>query len=197
MKIIPSSYRVNFESTVNWLGMRPCARKRGGLGTRLPWDNEWIIESLSDSTIYMAFYTVARHVKEGEASKVLSELASKVIDSNGSDEDSLRKLLSFYDYVFLGEGQPPLILPEVARRAREEFSYWYPPVDQRHSGIDLIGNHLSFFIAHHAAIFPREMWPRSITLNNFVIRNGQKMSRSLGNVLPPQGGRGQLSARYG
>ncbi len=181
MKIIPSSYRVNFESTVNWLGMRPCARKRG-LGTRLPWDNEWIIESLSDSTIYMAFYTVARHVKDGEVSKVLGELASKVIGSNGSDEDSLNKLLSFYDYVFLGKGQP-LILPEVARRAREEFSYWYP-VDQRHSGIDLVGNHLSFFIAHHAAIFPREMWPRSITLNNFVIRNGQKMSRSLGNVLP-------------
>lgn len=181
MKIIPESYRVNFESTINWLNMRPCARKRG-LGTRLPWDNEWVIESLSDSTIYMAFYAIARHVKNSEASKVLGELASKVIQSNGEDEDSLRKLLSFYDYVFLGKGKP-LILSEVAEKARREFMYWYP-VDQRHSGIDLIGNHLSFFIAHHAAIFPRNMWPKSITLNNFLIRNGQKMSRSLGNVLP-------------
>ncbi|MFP3313958.1 MAG: leucine--tRNA ligase [Thermocladium sp.] len=181
MRIMPESYRINFESTINWLNMRPCARKRG-LGTRLPWDNEWVIESLSDSTIYMAFYTIARYVKSSDASKVLSELTSKVIQSNGTDEDALNKLLSFYDYVFLGKGKP-LILSEVAEKARREFMYWYP-VDQRHSGIDLIGNHLSFFIAHHAAIFPRDMWPKSITLNNFLIRNGQKMSRSLGNVLP-------------
>ena len=29
------------------------------VGTRLPWDEKYLIESLSDSTIYMAFYTVA------------------------------------------------------------------------------------------------------------------------------------------
>lgn len=33
-------------------------------GTRLPWDEQWLIESLSDSTIYMAFYTVA-HLLQG------------------------------------------------------------------------------------------------------------------------------------
>lgn len=35
-----------------------CSRSYG-LGTRLPWDKQWLIESLSDSTIYMAYYTVA------------------------------------------------------------------------------------------------------------------------------------------
>ena len=30
-----------------------------GLGTKLPWDEQWLIESLSDSTIYMAYYTIA------------------------------------------------------------------------------------------------------------------------------------------
>ena len=34
-----------------------CSRTYG-LGTRLPWDEQWLIESLSDSTIYMAYYTV-------------------------------------------------------------------------------------------------------------------------------------------
>lgn len=33
-------------------------------GTRLPWDEQWLIESLSDSTIYMAYYTVA-HLLQG------------------------------------------------------------------------------------------------------------------------------------
>ena len=35
-----------------------CSRTYG-LGTKLPWDEQWLIESLSDSTIYMAYYTVA------------------------------------------------------------------------------------------------------------------------------------------
>lgn len=34
------------------------------IGTRLPWDEQWLIESLSDSTIYMAYYTVA-HLLQG------------------------------------------------------------------------------------------------------------------------------------
>jgi hypothetical protein len=35
-----------------------------GLGTQLPWDEQWVIESLSDSTIYMAYYTIA-HLLQG------------------------------------------------------------------------------------------------------------------------------------
>lgn len=50
--------RRNFEATLNWLQEHACSRTYG-LGTRLPWDEQWLIESLSDSTIYMAFYTVA------------------------------------------------------------------------------------------------------------------------------------------
>ena len=37
-----------------------------GLGTRLPWDPQYLIESLSDSTIYMAFYTVAHLLQSGD-----------------------------------------------------------------------------------------------------------------------------------
>lgn len=43
-----------------------CVRARPlvTIGTRLPWDEQWLIESLSDSTIYMAYYTVA-HLLQG------------------------------------------------------------------------------------------------------------------------------------
>ena len=44
-------------STVIWY--------QNSLGTRLPWDEHWLIESLSDSTIYMAYYTVAHLLQEG------------------------------------------------------------------------------------------------------------------------------------
>ncbi len=41
-----------------WLKAWACSRSFG-LGTHLPWDEQFLIESLSDSTIYMAYYTVA------------------------------------------------------------------------------------------------------------------------------------------
>lgn len=44
--------------TLDWLTGWACSRTCG-LGTILPWDDQFVIESLSDSTIYMAYYTVA------------------------------------------------------------------------------------------------------------------------------------------
>lgn len=41
-----------------------CGHHPVTIGTRLPWDEQWLIESLSDSTIYMAYYTVA-HLLQG------------------------------------------------------------------------------------------------------------------------------------
>ena len=32
-------------------------------GTKLPWDPQYLIESLSDSTIYNAYYTVAHMIQ--------------------------------------------------------------------------------------------------------------------------------------
>ena len=36
-----------------------------GLGTKLPWDEKFVIESLSDSTLYMAYYTIS-HLMQGD-----------------------------------------------------------------------------------------------------------------------------------
>jgi leucyl-tRNA synthetase len=54
-----------FEHTLGWLRQWACSRSFG-LGTRLPWDAQYLIESLSDSTIYMAFYTVAHLLLGGD-----------------------------------------------------------------------------------------------------------------------------------
>ena len=65
----------SLESELNFISIRSVRINSGkgdikplkrtyGLGTRLPWDEDWLIESLSDSTIYMAYYTVA-HILQG------------------------------------------------------------------------------------------------------------------------------------
>ena len=65
MRIIPAEYRVEFENKVDWLKDKACARRKG-LGTRLPFDKEWLIESLGDSTIYMSYYIIARFIEKGD-----------------------------------------------------------------------------------------------------------------------------------
>jgi hypothetical protein len=49
-------------SHAGWLQQWACSRSFG-LGTRLPWDEQYLIESLSDSTIYMAYYTIAHYLQ--------------------------------------------------------------------------------------------------------------------------------------
>ena len=169
IKIIPSKYKKAFLDTIDWLDKRPCARKRG-IGTRLPWDPDWIIESLSDSTIYMAFYTIAHLIRK-----------------HSIPPESL--IPEVFDYVFLGIGSPEEVskksgIPiEVIEEMRREFTYWYP-VDHRHTGVPHISNHLSFYILHHIAIFGEKYAPKTISLNETVIREGAKMSKSKGNVIP-------------
>ncbi len=169
MKIVPEKFRADFENTIEWLQRRACARTKG-LGTPLPWDPKWIIESLSDSTIYMAFYTV-----------------DHILRSAKVDPEKLQP--EVWDYILLGKGSADEVAKKygidksVLEEARKSFSYWYP-LDSRHSGKDLIKNHLTFFIFNHAAIFPEDLWPRQIVVNGFVTLEGQKMSKSLGNIIP-------------
>ncbi|BBG26765.1 Leucine--tRNA ligase [Sulfuracidifex tepidarius] len=169
MRVIPEEARKEFEYALGWLEKRACARTRG-LGTPLPWDKKWIIESLSDSTIYMAFYTVAHKIRE-----------YKILPSQMKTE--------FWDYVMLGIGDLDEISSitginkDVIEELRKEFNYWYP-LDFRHSGRDLVPNHLSFFIFNHAGIFPEEKWPRGVAVNGLLLYEGKKMSKSLRNIVP-------------
>ena len=120
-----------------------------------------MIEALSDSTIYVAFYTIAH-------------IAMKMKPESLSEE--------LFVYVLLVKGSASGLPPE-AEEMRKQFTYWYPH-DSRHSATDLVHNHLTFFIFNHVAIFPREMWPKQIVTNGFVLMDGKKMSKSMGNIMP-------------
>ncbi len=175
MKIYPESRRAQFEAVIDWLDKKACARKIG-LGTPLPWDKEWVIESLSDSTIYMAYYTISRHM-------------NRLREEGKLDSEKLTR--EFFDYLFLEEfsekrekelEEKTGIPAETIHEMKEEFEYWYP-LDWRCSAKDLIPNHLTFFIFNHVAIFRKEHWPKGIAVNGFGTLEGTKMSKSKGNVL--------------
>lgn len=59
MELYQTETRHSFEKTLAWLNQWACARTYG-LGSQLPWDPQFLVESLSDSTIYMSYYTVAQ-----------------------------------------------------------------------------------------------------------------------------------------
>jgi leucyl-tRNA synthetase len=167
MTIIPEYYKEEFRNKIEWLKDKACARRKG-LGTRIPWDREWLIESLSDSTIYMCYYILAKYVNLG----ILKP------------ENITMELL---DYLFLNRGSLELaknsgLSKDVIRKIKEEFEYWYP-VDLRSSGKDLVANHLLFYLFHHVALFEEKYLPRAIAVNGYVSLEGQKMSKSKGPLL--------------
>ncbi len=169
MTLYPEEARTNFLNTIDWLKDKACARKTG-LGTPLPWDKEWIVETLSDSTIYMAYYTIARLI-------------------NGKNIPAKKLTDDVFDYIFLWKGDVKKIAktaklnPKLVKEMRNEFLYFYP-MDMRNSGKDLIQNHLTFYLFHHVALWPEAMWPKAIGVNGYVNVEGEKMSKSKGNIQP-------------
>ena len=169
MNILPNNIKTEFNEVIDWLHERACARQQG-LGTTLPWDKDWIVESLSDSVIYMAYYTISRFVNDGTVSP-----------------DNLTK--EFFDYILLDKGDVKLaaetskLAEDIIETMKKEFNYFYP-VDSRHSGRDLVQNHLSFFVLNHVAVFEKKLWPQEIVVNGSVMMDGAKMSKSMGNIIP-------------
>ncbi|KAL1297937.1 hypothetical protein AAFC00_006450 [Neodothiora populina] len=162
----------SFERTLDWLGQWACARSYG-LGSKLPWDPQFLVESLSDSTIYMAYYTVS-HYLHGDIYGKTKGLGN-ISPEQMTDE--------VWDYLVCRTETVKTDIPEETLHAmRREFEYWYP-LDIRVSGKDLIQNHLTFFLYIHVALFDREYWPKGIRANGHLLLNGEKMSKSTGNFL--------------
>nr|XP_057943374.1 leucine--tRNA ligase, cytoplasmic isoform X2 [Doryrhamphus excisus] len=168
--------RRNFEATLDWLQEHACSRTYG-LGTRLPWDEQWLIESLSDSTIYMAYYTVAHLLQGG----VLNGQGSSPL---GIKPEQMTK--EVWDFIFFKTSPFPKtdIPKEHLQKLRREFEYWYP-VDVRVSGKDLVPNHLSYYLYNHVAMWPNDSgkWPQAVRANGHLLLNSEKMSKSTGNFL--------------
>ena len=62
MNLYHDESRKQFEATLDWLHEHACSRSYG-LGTKMPWDEKYLIESLSDSTIFMAYYTIVHFLQ--------------------------------------------------------------------------------------------------------------------------------------
>jgi leucyl-tRNA synthetase len=172
MTVYPEAARPWFYTVIDWLREWACARTTG-FGTPLPWGKGWIIETLSDSTVYMAFYTVNKHIKQ-----------------HSIKAESLTP--EVFDYIFYGKGDLSQLEETVGIKAsllesmRSEFLYWYP-FDLRNSAKELVPNHLTFCIFHHAALFPPRHWPRAMAVNGMLMVEGKQMHKSKGNFITMKG----------
>jgi leucyl-tRNA synthetase len=172
MNIYPDVAKPWFNTVIDWLREWACARTTG-FGTPMPWGKGWIIETLSDSTVYMAFYTINKHIRQ-----------------NNIQPEALTP--EVFDYIFYGKGdktalsQTSGISVDLLDSMRSEFLYWYP-LDLRNSAKELVPNHLSFCVFHHAALFPPEHWPRAISVNGMLMVEGEGMHKSKGNFITMKG----------
>ena len=129
MTAFPEAAKPWFCTVIDWLREWACARTTG-FGTPLPWGKGWIIETLSDSTVYMAFYTINKHIKQ-----------------NNIKPQSLTP--NVFDYIFYGNGTASELEAEVGINAslldsmRSEFLYWYP-FDLRNSAKELSAKPFDF-----------------------------------------------------
>ncbi len=167
MEFYPRFYKDAMKAAIEWLRERPCARRRG-IGTKLPFDPDWVIESLSDSTIYPAVYTNVF-------------LVEKMFNKDGKiGDDNL-------EYIYFG-GDPPSSGTlgsedmKLLKRSREEMDYWYG-VDTRVTAYPHLSNHLAFYIMNHAALFREAAQPKGLVISGLVTSEGSKISKSKGNVV--------------
>ncbi|SCW03348.1 LAFE_0G08438g1_1 [Lachancea fermentati] len=173
MQLFAPEVKNAFEGCLDWLKNWAVCRTYG-LGTKLPWDEKYLVESLSDSTIYQAFYTIAHLLFKDYYGNEVGPLGIKAEQMTPE----------VFDYIFQhSDDTTGIEIPlQSLQRLRREFEYFYP-LDVSISGKDLIPNHLTFFIYTHVALFPKKFWPRGIRANGHLMLNNAKMSKSTGNFM--------------
>ena len=110
----------------------------------------------------MSYYTIAKYLRNMNADDLNPAFFDKVLLDIDSDDVKVDS--------------------ETVAEIQDEFNYWYP-LDWRLSAKDLVGNHLSFLMFHHSAIYPKEKWPRGTVVFGMGLLEGNKMSSSKGNVI--------------
>ena len=169
LTIYPEKYRLTFSKIIDWIDLRATEREQG-LGTKFPFNPKHIIESLSDSTMYMCFFTFVQLLRSAQV-----------------QPEALKP--AFFDYVLLGKGSAESVSiatgmdSMLVQKCRDSFKYWYRNTSNN-SGPDLVPNHYPMYFFNHVAFFEKEYWPKQFVINGFVNYEGQKMSKSLGNIIP-------------
>ncbi|MGF3554087.1 MAG: leucine--tRNA ligase, partial [Thermoplasmatota archaeon] len=126
MNIYPKEYKDEMPRVLDWFDDRACIRKGSWLGTEFPFKKGWIIEPISDSTLYPAYYIVSKYVNE-----------EKIKPDEMTQE--------FFDYIFLGKGEPK---NKVWAEIKNDFDYWYP-VDINLGGKEHKTVHFPVFLMNH------------------------------------------------
>ncbi len=160
MAIYPKEYYENFPHVLDWFQDRACARLGNWLGSQFPFDQRWIVEPISDSTLYPAYYIISKFVKNKQLN--VADLTEE-----------------FFDYVFLGKGDGDDKWKEI----KDEFDYFYP-LDINLGGKEHKTVHFPVFLMNHVAILPEQKWPQGILVNWWVIGKGSKISKSKGGAVP-------------
>ena len=174
MTIFPAQYYENVQGVLDWYRERACVRLGNWLGTRFPFDNKWIIEAISDSTLYPLFYTISLY-------------------SNTKQITPEQMTPEFFDYVVLEKGEPSAVAgstgidQELLEKIRKDVHYWYP-VDINLGGKEHMTVHFPVFLMNHRAILPDDMQPKGIIVNWYVTgKNKDKISKSKGGAQPIPG----------
>lgn len=167
----PREYRHELSEILDWYADRPCVRRGRWLGTPFPFDPEWLIEPIADSTFYMAYFVVRRYVSTG-----------RVPPTALTD--------AFFDHVFLGRGPgEPTLDPAIQAEVRDEFLYWYP-LDYNIGGKEHKRVHFPVFLYTHAKLLPAELQPRGVYVNGLLtgpagVKISKKEVSSKGGRIPP------------
>ncbi len=173
MEIYPQEYYDNVHGVLNWFRERACVRQGNWLGTRFPFDEKWIIEAISDSTLYPLYYIYSLYANDGRVK------AEQMIEA-------------FFDYTALGKGTAKSASAETGVDAklldeiRADVEYWYP-LDVNLGGKEHMTVHFPVFLMNHRAILPDSMQPKGIIVNWYITGKKSKISKSKGGAQPIPG----------
>ncbi|MFA6952722.1 MAG: leucine--tRNA ligase [Candidatus Methanomethylophilaceae archaeon] len=173
MDINPPEYYENVHGVLNWFRERACVRQGNWLGTRFPFDDKWIIEAISDSTLYPLYYTISLYANEG-----------RIKPENMTEK--------FFDYVVLDKGELASvskstgISEDLLEEIRKDVHYWYP-LDINLGGKEHMTVHFPVFLMNHRAILPDDMQPKGIIVNWYITGKKNKISKSKGGAQPIPG----------
>jgi leucyl-tRNA synthetase len=162
MNIYPQEYQDELPKILDWFGDRAAIRRGSWLGTEFPYKKDWIIEPISDSTLYPMYYIISSYVNE-----------KKLQPKEMTDE--------FFNYVFLGIGSPK---HNIWKDIKADFDYWYP-VDINLGGKEHKTVHFPVYIMNHVAVMPEQKRPHGIFVHWWVTQKGkEKISKSKGGAEP-------------
>lgn len=169
MKIWPEEYQRQLPGVLEWFSDRACVRQGSWMGTKFPFDQKWIIEPISDSTLYPLTYLFSNYVNE-----------KKLIADNLTEE--------FFDFVYLGKGESPAVSKQTGvskallEQIQSDVAYWYP-LDVNLGGKEHKTVHFPVFLMNHIGVLPQKMWPNGIFVNWWVVGETGKISKSKGGAV--------------